>query len=100
MSSELEELTKLPLESILYDMDFTKRMATGETIASISLSEFTNLGLVESSSDITLGTPSYLGDIVQIRVSDGTAKESYKVTITITTTLGNTRIGNGLLRVE
>jgi hypothetical protein len=100
MSSELEELVKLPAESILYDMDFTKRMASGETISSISSSVFTNLGRVTGSSDITLGTPSYLGNKVQIRISDGTAEESYKVTITVTTSLGNTRIGNGLLRVE
>jgi len=100
MSSDLEELVKLPGESILYDMDFTKRMATGETIANVITSISTNLSRVEGSTNITLGTASYLGNIVQLRISDGTAAESYKVTITITTNLSNTRIGNGLLRVE
>lgn len=100
MSSELEELVKLPGESILYDMDFTKRMASGETISNIISSTFTNEGRVTGSTDITLGTASYLGNIVQIRVSEGQAEESYKVTITVTTSLSNTRIGNGLLRIE
>ena len=96
----LEELTKLPLENILYDMDFDNRMATGETISAITAHAFTNLGLVTGSTDITLATPTYLNNVVQIRISAGQEKESYKVTITITTNLGNTRIGNGLLRVE
>ena len=100
MSSELEELVKLPGESILYDMDFTKRMASGETISNVTSAVFTNEGRVTGSTDIVLGTASYLGNIVQVRVSSGQAEESYKVTITVTTNLSNTRIGNGLLRIE
>ena len=100
MSSELEELTKLPGESILFDMDFSKRMATGESISSISSETSTSINRVAGSTNLTLGTSSFSGNIVQLRISDGTADESYIIQITVITNLGNTRIGKGLLRVE
>ncbi len=100
MSSELEELTKLPGESILFDMDFSKRMATGETISAIISEISTSKDRVTGSTNVTLGTPTYSGNVVQLRISDGTQEESYNITITVSTSLSNTRIGNGLLRVE
>lgn len=100
MASELEELTKLPLESMLFDMNFTKRMGTSEAVASVTSTAFINEGRVTGSTDITLGTASFLGNIVQLRISDGQSNEQYTIVITIYTTLGNTIIGKGLLRLE
>jgi hypothetical protein len=100
MSSELEELTKLPGESILFDMDFTKRMSTGEVISTVVSQTSYNLGRVTASTNVTLGTTAFSGNVVQLRISDGTQDESYLIEIEITTSLGNTRIGKGLLRVE
>lgn len=100
MASELEELVKLPGESILYDMDFTKRMASGEVISSVDSYTSTGQARVDGSSNVTLATPSFLGNTAQLRISAGTAEESYLITLTITTSLSNTRIGKGLLRVE
>jgi len=100
MAYILEELTKLSTESILFDMNFEKRMSTGETIAAISLTDFTNLGRISGSSDIVLDTTVFSGSTAQLRISGGTSNEQYEVTITVLTNLGNTKVGQGLLRIE
>lgn len=100
MSSELEELVKLPAESILFNMDFAKRMSTGETITTVDSHISTSSGRVDGSANVTLGTPTLSNNVVQLRISDGTADEQYVITITVTTSLSNVRIGKGLLRIE
>lgn len=99
MSSELEELTKLPAESILFDMEFDLRMVTGETIVSVDATVSTNQARVTGSTALTLGSTSFAGTIAQVRISAGTSNEQYEIAITITTTLSNIRVGKGMLRV-
>jgi hypothetical protein len=100
MSSDLEELTKLPTENILYDMNFQNSMGTGETIATIVSSTSTNRSRIPGSANVTLGSAIFSGNTSQIRISEGTLNEQYLIEITITTSSGNTRIGRGLLRIE
>ena len=100
MTNTLEELTKLPGEDILFDMDFGNRMLSGETISGITSQGFVNQGRVDASSDITLANAAYLDNIAQVRITAGTANEQYEIEIVVTTSLGNTKIGAGLLRIE
>ena len=100
MSSVLEELTKLENESILFNMDFAKKLASGETITSLDAVASVSMNNVEGSGDVTVGSTSTSDSVIQVRLSDGTSKEQYTVTITVTTSLANVRIGQGLLRIE
>jgi hypothetical protein len=100
MASSLEVIGKLAGESNLFDMDFAGAVSSGELIASITSSTFTNLGRVDSSTDITLGTSTYLVNVVQIRISDGQLYETYEIIITVLTNLGNTIVGKGILQLE
>jgi len=99
MSEVFEELEKTPEESLLFDMNFSNRLVSGETISAVTNSSFTNNGLVSGSTNITLGDAAYTGGIVQIRISGGQLYEQYTVMLSITTSLGNTRVGKGLLRI-
>ena len=100
MSNSLEELSKLPEENIIFDMNFGKRMASGETISAIVSTTFVNEGVVEASSDIVLGATAFSVNIAQVRISAGTQNEQYEVAMQVTTSSGNTRVGKGLLRIE
>lgn len=99
MSSRLEELTKRATENILFDMEFDKRMASGETITSIISVTYTNQGRVPLSTDINLGANSFLGTIAQIRITAGQIKEQYEIIFTVGTSALNTRVGSGILRI-
>ena len=99
MSSSLEELEKEAGESIIFDMDFSNQFTSAETIDSIDNVSFTNEEVITGSSDITIGTPTFSGNIVQVRISGGTKYEQYTVHITVITSLANVIIGNGLLRI-
>ena len=94
-------LRKQPSESRLYDMSFDGKMRDGDTISSVISSWFTNMGKVTGSTDITLGTASISGDLVQIRVEAGQDLENYKITHKITTApSGDILEGDGLLLVR
>ncbi len=96
----IEELTKLPTESDIYDMDFSKKLGTGETITSITSITFVNIGRLLGSADITLGTQAFSDSSIQVRISSGQQYEQYEVIGTVLTSLGNTKVGKGLLRVQ
>lgn len=99
--SDLEELVKLDSESILYDMDFSNQLTSGETIGGTPTAVSTSSNRVPGSSNVTIvGDVGFLGPVAQLRISGGTVGEIYTIAITITTNLGNTRVGKGLLRVE
>jgi len=81
-------------------MDFARRMSTGETISSVTSVVSNIIGRIVGASNVTLGSPSYSGNIVQVRIGAGIQNEQYEIEVTVITNLGNTRIGEGLLRIE
>ena len=99
MYDDLEELTKISGESLLFDMDFSNKLTSTESISSILSVSSKKIGRVENSTDITILTQSYLNNRVQIRIVDGTPGEQYLIEISVLTSLSNTKIGQGLLRV-
>ena len=100
MSSSLEVLSKSVIESIVFDMDFSKQLSTAETISSITSVVSVIQNRVESSTNITIGIPVSSGAVVQFRISDGYLGECYEVTAIIVTSNGNTREGSGILIIE
>lgn len=104
---------KHPLESYLYGMSFSRKLAadenmTGETpVVSISPTGPTlgtpvvntaTFGVVDDNGE-TLETVA-IGEGVQVRISGGTAAQDYEVTISCATSDGNTVAANGILQVR
>lgn len=90
-----QRLAKLSGESRVYAMDFTNLLAANETISSV--------GTVTQSSSgtaLTLGPTAISGPQVQFRISGGDSGKIYKLTVPITTSLGNDLDGTGYLIVQ
>lgn len=95
----LQANTKQPAESRLYTFDFTALLGT-ETVSGVTSIVQANQGLVTSSTNLTLGTPSFSSPLAQIRLSAGQANEDYKLTALITDSGGNTLELDGILKVR
>lgn len=85
--------TKQPSESRLFDFDFSGKMRTSATIASV-------VSVVAAPSGLTIGSTAFSGQIAQARLSAGTDQTEYLVTCTVTTSDGDTLELDGLLWVE
>jgi hypothetical protein len=81
-------IDKDPGARLIYSMDWSEWLPTGDTLATASYSISTISGdtaaIVKHSQGVESGTVSY------VELSGGTAKEIYTVTATITTADGNT----------
>ena len=89
-------LVKQPSENRVYVMDFSGLMSKGETIASVTSVTYTGPDVA-----LTLSGPvTYSGVYAQQRIEGGTSGIKYKVTFVVTTSLGNTLQGEGLLQVK
>jgi hypothetical protein len=99
-----DTLDKQPSEDRLYDMDFSPRLATGETLsgAPTMIEETVDQtdGSLTVSTDLTMGTPTISGQVAQVRISGGVDQTLYKVTFTgAATTNANLVEAEGLLMV-
>ncbi len=88
-----EILEKQPTESRLYDIDFTSRLATGDTITAVTSVSTAQAGL-------TIGAPTFTTTAAQARISSGTTLVLYKITAIVTTVGGDTLELDIYLRVE
>lgn len=97
----LEILTKQPWENILFDMQLSDRMRSGDTITSVDSVSFTNMGQIAGSTDIALGSPVHdSGTLAQVRIDAGQDGENYRVTFRVLTTGGDSIEGDGMLYVR
>lgn len=111
------ELQKFAAESILFDLDCTDNLATGETVTGTPALSYLPAGLTGSDA-LTFATAtvngvatSYpdgktgkVGGVIQVRISAGTPEtatsaRSYTVLATYTTSLANTLVARGKLSV-
>lgn len=91
-------LVKQPAESRVYVMDFSGLLAQGETLTGV-----TSVSYSSPSGDAALtlvGSATYSGVYAQQRISGGTSGKYYTVTFVVTTSLGNTLEGEGILQVR
>jgi phage gp36-like protein len=72
---------KVPAEIVDVPIDFTNRLAVGETIVSATAS-------VVGTGTITVGTPAVTNPIVTVRVSDGTDGKTDSFLVLATTNTG------------
>jgi hypothetical protein len=91
-----ELLIKQSVERLKYSMDFTNRIGSGITIASVGITSET---VGDADSDLTIDNISISGKKILLRIAGGTSGTSY--TVHITCTLSNDEIlkGSGMLRV-
>ena len=86
-------LDKQPTESDLFDIDFTPKLAAGDTISSVT-------SVTTAQSGLTIGAPTLSTTKVQVRISSGTSGTLYKITAIVFTANGNTLETDVYLRVE
>lgn len=93
---------KQPTENKTFNMPFSNIMPSGETIASITSTAFTNLGLVSGSTDITIVSSAINADnvSVDIKISAGQNLEQYKITIVVTDSNGDTHEADAILQLK
>lgn len=88
----IAKFTKQPVEVQDYDLDFTDYLDYhGDTAASHT---------AVADAGITLTDSDLLGKLVKVWVSGGTDGQSYKITVTLTTTGGRVKQGEIIVKVK
>ena len=102
MSDSLSSETivrKKAAEVITAGMSFSSWLDSGVTITAVS-----SVAAVScadgSAANLTFGSSSVSGSTVSFTISGGTRGVRYRVDVTITTSAGNTFIGDGILVVS
>ncbi len=90
-------LVKRPTESVLYSMEMAGILATGETISSVTS---VTADTPDGATALTISGATSSGTVAQFRVAGGTDGYTYEITVTVLTTLSNTKVDCGLLELE
>ena len=98
---------KHPAESILFGVDLTRLLSTGETLSAVSSVASLPTGLTISNQavngavfDNDEGGSVAVGKGAQFRIAGGAAGTDYTLTVTVSTTAGNTRVAVCSLQVR
>lgn len=90
---------KHPAESILFGVDFTPLLGSGESLSGVSAIAASPSGLTIGDEAINTvafendtGGTVLVGNGAQFRAAGGTAGTDYALTVTVTTTAGNIRV--------
>jgi len=92
------ELEKQSGETRSLVMDFANLMTSAETISSVDSSTQKYLN-GDTSTDLTISSVAISGQTVTFNVAGGTNGKRYRVENTITTSLSQILIGDGILRI-
>jgi hypothetical protein len=105
--SAVRPKVKHPAESILFGVDFTRLLVSGETLSGVTSVAAAPTGPTISSLAVNAapfdnddGATVAVGKGAQFRVAGGSAGTDYSLTVTVTTTAGNTRVAVCLLQVR
>jgi hypothetical protein len=90
---------KFDTENKLLSFDFALELATGETISTATSSVIVIDGTDGSASSLLSGSPTISGTKAVQRVQGGVAGVTYRLIVTITTSLSNTLVAIGDLPV-
>lgn len=96
----LQTLTKQSYEERIFQFDFSGKMETTATVATVVSVTSENLGFVSGSSSISIAAASASGQLVQAMFSGGTSGERYKVTAKAVDSTGQKLELDGFLRVQ
>jgi len=92
---------KITTESENFSFDFTQVLTAAETISSAACTVILMNGTDPSPSSILMGAPTVVtgSKIATQRIANGVSECTYRLVMTITTSLGNTYTGVGDLSV-
>lgn len=91
--SKIPVLTKRPAESFPFNMNFSAKLADGETISSVT-------SWVSTPDGLMVGSAAFAGQEAQARLSGGEDGVKYLQTVVVTTSAGNTAQMEGYLFVR
>lgn len=95
MALSVDTLTKQPAETRLLAMEF----AVGRTETLASVVSATSVRLA-GTGNITISAPAVVGNEVRLSISGGAAGDLHKVTVVVSTGMGQTLEGEGQLFVR
>lgn len=90
---------KLTTENELFSFDFSQVLAASETINTASCTVIVKDGTDPSPSSILVGSAAIIGAKATQRISGGISEVTYRLIMTITTSLSNTYTAVGDLPV-
>ena len=90
---------KLTTENELFAFDFSQVLASGETLSTATCSVIVMNGTDPSPSSILVGSAAISGAKANQRISGGVSEVTYRLVMTVTTSLGNTYTSVGDLPV-
>lgn len=96
----MQTLTKQSYEERVFQFDFSGKMDTGATLASVVSVAVANQGYVTGSSDVSVAAQSVSGTYLQAMYSGGTSGELYKITAKAIDSTGQKLELDGYLRVQ
>lgn len=85
---------KTPDEIRIINMEFAADIDKDDTISGVTSTTIT------PSGELTAGSPTFNGTIVQLTLSNGVKGKSYIVDVIATTTKGETVAGSGKVEVD
>lgn len=91
-SSSLDEIKKASGETLNVSMDFSNQLEDVDTITLVSVSS--------SPSGITIDNEVVSGQTVQFSIAGGVDGQNYTVSVSVTTSTGETLIGYGPLKIR
>lgn len=90
---------KITTESELFTFDFSQVLSSSETISTATCTAIVMNGTDPSPSSILVGAAVISNRTASQRVANGVSEVTYRLQMTITTSLGNTYVGVGDLPV-
>lgn len=91
-----QTLEKYLDEDIQYEFDFSNNLNVGEVITAVTEAAVT---VPAHGGGLTVDEATHSGTSVQFRVSGGQTKYKYDITVTVTTSHNNVRVGRGKIKV-
>jgi hypothetical protein len=90
---------KITTESELFTFDFSQVLGASETISTAVCTVIVMSGTDASPSSILVGSSVISGKTASQRIANGVSEVTYRLIMTITTSLGNTFVGVGDLPI-
>jgi len=90
---------KITTESEVFTFDFSQVLLQSETILTATCVAIVMNGVDNNPSAIVIGTPVIFNKTASQRIANGVSEVTYRLEMTITTSLGNTYVGVGDLDI-
>jgi hypothetical protein len=90
---------KITTESELFTFDFTQVLSPSETISTATSAVIVMNGVDTNPNDIIVGSTVISGQTASQRIANGVNEVTYRLSMTITTSQGNTYVGVGDLNI-